>query len=137
MKRSAPLASCDDPSPVDVRGDLALHPAPVVEEAGERNGQGDPLADLGRVAVERQRAVVLGDAGGGPVGAEQHPGRHRAPERHRFAEYPCLDARPSQVGSRGEPVGACADDRDIRAGHFAPLCRGRPRSSTARSMTEM
>ena len=81
----------------------------VVDEARPAGpGRANRLAGLGAVAVQRQRAVVLGDARRRPVRAQQHAVGHRAPERHRVAAQSHLYAGAAQVRRGREAVGACS-----------------------------
>ena len=106
----------DEPG-VRVRGDLGVHPVAVRTELVERHGQGKRGAGAAAVLVERERAVVLADAGRGPVGPQHHAPRHGPPERHRAAEDAGLHACPSQMGHRRETVWSRPDDHAFRLVH--------------------
>jgi hypothetical protein len=110
--------------------DPLLDPVAVVDERRERDRLTWRLSGLLCVTLDRQWALVLHDARGGAVGAQQHPHGHRAPERHRSTEDADLDSRATQVGRRGQAVGSGAHDCDGFRGHGTTFLLESPASNS-------
>ena len=107
------LLDAHDAAPVDIGRYCRMHPHAVVDEVVQRNGALDVGSGGFAVARQGQRSHVFRDAGGGPVGPEQHPLRHRSPEVHRLPEGQDLCASSLEVSRCSESVRPSPYDYDL------------------------
>jgi hypothetical protein len=114
-----------DPESIGVRRDMhhatlleardraLLEPASVIDEALERHRFCPHVAGRHLVVSEAERVIRVGDMGGVPSRAEQHPARHvMRPALHRLPEGAHAHPRLDQVRRGRESVRACPNDDD-------------------------
>src|SRR5271166_1109821 len=102
---------------LEVRHEAALERATIIDEILEARGYAKiRIGDIpfAAIALEREAARRVIEAGGETIRLQQHAPRHlRGPSFHGLAENSVWNVAGRQVRGNRKPVGAGADDDDL------------------------
>src|SRR5438093_3913146 len=99
---------------IQIRGDLALEPDPVIDETLKADRLSRRDATQRMITIQRQRTTRIGYMRSRPGRAQEHALRHVVfPEFQRPAKDACFDLGCPEMGHSRQSIRACADNCNL------------------------